>query len=59
MRAGNCKAQAALRRVDDASSVHHSATATVDEKSVIHPTSATATLQAKWIKPDMKTVNTL
>ena len=38
------KAQAACRRVDDALPVHRSAIAMVDEKSVIHPTSAYALL---------------
>ena len=39
---GSYVAGAAGRRVDDASSVHRSAIAMVDEKSVIHPTSAFA-----------------
>jgi len=39
---GSNVAGAAPRRVDDASSVHRSAIAMVDEKSVIHPTAASA-----------------
>jgi hypothetical protein len=41
---GRNVAIAAGRRVDDASSVHRSAIAMVDEKSVIHPTAASALL---------------
>ncbi|WP_207390872.1 hypothetical protein, partial [Phytopseudomonas dryadis] len=36
---GSHKAEVAVRRVDDASSVHRPAIAMVDKKSVVHPTS--------------------
>ncbi len=57
MRAGNYVASATFGRVDDAPSVHRSAIAMVDEKSVIHPTSASDFLQSNQMKPDTKIMN--